>query len=338
MHDRSGSELVIWGRLPGQCETPTCVNSAGSRYNPDADRWNLMLGAVPPSLLNPRYATTPAVWTGKEMIVWSGHCNDIVCSGGGAYDPATDTWRAISELGAPAARDSYAAVWTGERVIVWGGMTYDFLHPQTAELTCVGDGAAYDPETNTWSPPLAAQGAPSPRIIPHRAWTGTRMLLWGGYFEAAPHFDLQALADGAAYDPATDTWQPMRAGGPAGGGVSVWTGSELIVWQGQSGAAYDPTSDSWRPLASENAPDPPANGPAVWTGTEMLIWGGAPAYGPGGRYNPKTNTWGAMTTAGQPSPRASAIAAWTGTDMIVWGGRTGDRPAIVLTDGARFTP
>jgi hypothetical protein len=299
-----------------------------------------MFGTVPPALANPRFNNTNAIWTGKEMLVWSGNCDggaSGICFGGGAYAPATDTWRPMNETGEPTARRAYGAVWTGTRMLVWGGMIF-VQQPLPGELQCVGDGGAYDPETDAWST-ISNAGAPSPRLGPVVAWTGTRMLVWGGNFEAAPHFDVQPLADGAAYDPVTDSWQPMRAGGPAGGGISVWTGSELIVWKGQSGAAYEPVTDSWRPLASENAPDPAAKGPAVWTGAEMLIWGGEPAYGPGGRYNPKTNTWGAMTTAGQPSvPRISPLGVWTGSEMIVWGGILGGRTAPPIFDGARFTP
>ncbi len=331
----TGTELVVWGRIPGICDA-TCINSVGARYNPAANSWTGMSAPIPASLSDAR-SSTPGIWTGKEMLVWSGHCDNHVCPGGGAYDPAADKWRALNEVGEPTARTSYGAVWAGARMLVWGGEIIDRKDPLGSWLD-VNDGGIYDPAADAWQA-MATDGAPSPRQEPHVAWTGTRMLVWGGNFEAAPHYDVVPLADGASYDPVTNAWQPMRRGGPAGGGVSVWTGSEFIIWQGQAGAAYDPASDSWRPLASENAPDPPAIGPAVWTGTEMLVWGGAPAYGPGGRYNPKTNTWGAMTTAGQPSPRTGPLAAWTGSEMLVWGGMVaGPKGGVPVTDGARFVP
>ena len=45
-----------------------------------------------------------AVWTGSEMIVWGGvngaaHLND-----GGRYNPAANSWTAVTTTGAPAAR------------------------------------------------------------------------------------------------------------------------------------------------------------------------------------------------------------------------------------------
>jgi N-acetylneuraminic acid mutarotase len=324
----TGSEFIVWGRTLDTCENSTsnCGQSVGARYNPAQNIWTGMTSAVPVDVIEGR-TNTPAVWTGKEMIVWGGRCPDI-CAGSGAYNPATDTWRVLSVTGAPSWRDFYAVAWTGTRMLIWGGET-ETVQRQLQDL---GDGAAYDPATDTWSP-MSAQGAPSARGAYVVAWTGTRMLVWGGGNASTDY-----LADGAAYDPATDTWSPMHAGGPTGPGLSVWTGSELIIWQGQSGAAYNPATDSWRPLPTDLAPDQ-ANGPGVWTGTELLIWGGDPDYGPGGRYNPKTNTWGAMTTAGQPGPRRAPIAAWTGTEMLLWGGAlAADRVPIALADGARFTP
>jgi hypothetical protein len=331
----TGTEFIVWGKLPGVCSSTTCPGSAGARYNPATDRWAPISNTVPASL-TPSRMSVPTVWTGKEMLIWSGACTDVLCAGGGAYDPATDTWREMKTLNAPEAREAYAAVWTGSRMLIWGGQTFDRAHPPPVHRN-VGDGGAYDPQTDSWTS-ITTQGAPSPRIGAHTAWTGTRMLVWGGIFTQAPNFEVHPLADGATYDPATDTWTPMHAGGPAGTGpaVSVWTGTELVVWEGQTAAAYDPQADTWRPLATENAPDPPASGPAVWTGTEVLIWGGPPAYGPGGRYNPATNTWGAMTRAGQPSPRTTPVSVWTGSEMLVWGGA--QTAKIILGDGGRFTP
>ena len=63
----------------------------------------------------------------------------------------------------------HSAVWTGTRMLVWGGYGGDPL----------GDGASYDPGSNTWSP-IAGLGAPSPRYVHRAVWTGTQMIVWGG--------------------------------------------------------------------------------------------------------------------------------------------------------------
>ena len=40
---------------------------------------------------------------------------------GGRYNPAGNSWTAVSTTGAPAARYHHTAVWTGSEMIVWGG-------------------------------------------------------------------------------------------------------------------------------------------------------------------------------------------------------------------------
>ena len=69
--------------------------------------------------------------------------------------------------------------------------------------------------------------------------------------------------------------------------TAVWTGSQLLVWGGQTvragtrtapphGMAYDPATNQWSSL-----PISPPRGRighlAVWTGSQLLIWGGSPA-------------------------------------------------------------
>jgi hypothetical protein len=51
----------------------------------------------------------------------------------------------------------------------------------------------------------------SPRFDPAAVWTGKEALVFGGYTRACSGVARQCgpLADGAAYDPATDTWRPI---------------------------------------------------------------------------------------------------------------------------------
>ena len=113
--------------------------------------------------------------------------------------------------------------------------------------------------------------APSPlgpRSAPVSAWTGTELLVWSGIPSTSdacgtdegggPLCGEPAVFDGAAYNPATDTWRTIAEGPvPAGGAPTqvipegVWTGSELVVWGGWASpiaAAYDPVTDRWRDL------------------------------------------------------------------------------------------
>ena len=84
-------------------------------------------------------------------------------------------------------------------------------------------------------------------------WTGEEVIVWGGRAG-------NDLADGAAYDPTTQTWRPITA--PSGftsryGHTAVWTEEGMLVTQGQSASGdvsdsmiYSPSSDTWRAAPS----------------------------------------------------------------------------------------
>jgi len=263
----------------------------------------------------PAYSFSPsAVWTGTEMIVWGG---TALGSAGAKYDPATDTWQAIRSMGAPSARSSHLAVWTGSEMIVWGGL-------QQNPLTWVSDGARYNPVFDTWQP-LSMANAPSPRSRATAVWTGTEMIVWGG--EDTTTF--ASLNDGARYNPATDTWEPITTtGAPSGRSqhTAVWTGSEMIIWGGIAAAAwtntggrYNPASGTWQPTVATGAPEARNNHTAVWTGTRMVVWGGTggtagnPPLNTGGRYDPVANSWQATATAGAPPTYLGFSAVQSGS-------------------------
>jgi hypothetical protein len=62
---------------------------------------------------------------------------------------------------------------------------------------------------------------------PHTAvWTGSRMIVWGGYDGS------YCLNTGAAYDPTTDTWTPTsttNAPRARERHTAVWAGSRMIL-------------------------------------------------------------------------------------------------------------
>jgi hypothetical protein len=98
------------------------------------------------------------------------------------------------------------------------------------------------------------------------------------------------LGDGAAYDPATDTWTPLpSAGAPSArtDAAAVWTGSELVVVSGlgasgplADGAAYDPSTGRWRPLTNGGSPSARSGPGAAWTGDSLILFGGLGSSGP----------------------------------------------------------
>jgi hypothetical protein len=78
-------------------------------------------------------------------------------------------------------------------------------------------------------------------------WTGSLMIVWGGY-------DGVLLNTGGRYDPATDNWTMMsttNAPSAREHHEAVWTGTAMVVSGGRRGAQldaggqYDPATDAW---------------------------------------------------------------------------------------------
>lgn len=253
------------------------------------------------------------------------HVGDIVELGGGFV--SDDTWLACGELEVlPPPSPSPATP-----------SALPSLSPEpTAERQAVGNIRTIAPG------PLGRRAAHS------AVWTGSDMIVWGG----TPGNDNVPAADGAAFDPATNTWRTIAAAPmePRAGHSAIWTGSEMILWGGSAGpdgpsngaqahgAAYDPATDSWRPIAE--APAGRLSHSVVWTGSEMIVWGGrTPGHAPsadGFAYAPLSDSWRELP----PLPveaRASHSAVWTGSEMIIWGG-SGSGPANGSADGATYDP
>lgn len=319
----TGQELVfVGGYTTSDCVAPP--GSLGGEAAESLDSYALDVKSgtwrvlsAPPQPLRVDWALGAPIWTGREVLVFSvpeldGADRPVQMM---MFDPDADTWRLGESTPGPARRD-FASVWTGQRLLVWGGyhesvtegeaQSPDAWETEQAgypnrdqrqrvvhEQEYLADGWAYDPDTDTWSPISLApiSGAAGS----YAAWTGDEMIIWGGTtargHDAAPP---QMSLLGAAYTPETDTWRTI-ADPPAdavGDGqafapwLSVWTGTEFIVWSESRpsgsppadevplsvalGAAYNPTTDRWRGL-----PETPlwhVRG-AVWTGRSALLHG-----------------------------------------------------------------
>ena len=364
----TGREMVVWGGLASLDSDPL---TDGAAYDPATRTWRRVAAAP----LTPRY--DPAVvWSGREMLVFGGTsvAGDILADGA-AWDPATGRWRALpaSPLGA---RDGAVVAWAGDRLVVWGGAT---VPPPDAPATddtaseMKADGAAYVPATDTWVP-VAAAPIPA-RSGAESVWTGTRLVITGGYHEG----DEEDRSDGAALDLVSGAWAPI-APRPAPGScgadhpcAGLWTGSRALF--PASGLAYDSAGDRWSAMPPYPSADSSlAAAPAVWTGSRLLAWGAPAAGTDDGTADPDAgaadpgaaDAGGADAAAGDETDSASQppappvagaydpgpngwqpaaagplrgrvlhTAVWTGQVMIVWGGTDGDR---ALPDGAAFRP
>lgn len=285
----TGQAMIIWGGFGGTWGEDVNHND-GARYSPASDAWKAVsTGGAPAARFD-----VPAVWTGKEMLVWGGFTDshsryqgghaDAHLNTGGRYNPETDSWKPIAARGAPTKRCWHALVWTGKEMIVWGGGN---------ATKALNDGGRYNPARDTWRT-MSTDGAPGARVHPVAVWTGKEMIVWGG---ASREADAGAVyfENGARYNPETDTWRPMSTVGAPKGRIltlGVWTGTEMLVWGGVNDAQAGGVEDASRYM------------------------------GTGARYDPANDTWTEMTNVGAPTPRLTS-GVWTGEGLLIFGGYNG---------------
>ena len=220
-------------------------------------------------------------------------------------------------------------------MIVWGGLNYN--NP-------LGTGDSYNPATDTWKT-ISLINAPSPRANHTAVWTGTDMVIWGGYYGDPSNGVL--LNTGGRYSPVSDAWKATTTTNAPTARLyhtAVWTGTEMLIWGGQdstseanTGGRYDPNTDSWKTMTTTNAPAGRYQHSVVWTGSVMIVWGGRSSSGyfnSGARYNPSTDKWTSISGTNAPGVRFGQSGIWTGSVMIVWGGWNG----TYLSDGAKYNP
>ncbi len=250
-----------------------------------------------------------------------------------AISTTPDTWLAVQSLNATEGITRHTAIWTGSKMIVWGGIE--------VENILVNYRRIYDPVTDTWS---AISNAPiAERYFHTTIWTGTHMIVWGGRDNNG------SFNDGAAYNPATDTWtllNTVNAPEARHSHTAVWTGTEMLIWGGNAtsgmtntGSKYNFSTNTWTTIPTASAPSERFFHSAIWTGGKMIVWGGFNAtFGnDGGIYNNATNTWeGPTSLTNAPDARYEHTTVWTGSEMIVWGGQS---PFFEVGEsGAKYNP
>lgn len=209
-------------------------------------------------------------------------------------------------------------------------------------------GIALGTLAGTWS---TVADAPIQGRQGHTAiWTGSEMIIWGGEPGPAAIDDNRTSdgADGAAYDPSSDTWRLLPRAPIKGRTLhaAVWTGREMVVWGGRAnddspsgdGAAYDPATNRWRMLAP--APFVSSGSKAVvWARDHLVVVDGAvdtngPVHLSAASYDPATDDWAALPGVDPPFANAFSLA-WTGNDIVLLVTRF-DQPAsgFLLTPGS----
>lgn len=184
------------------------------------------------------------VHDGKIVWLWHHDHHSVV------YDPAADAWAPLAAEPFTTRVGSVLASVAGS-LIVWSGSPKAYRFASADSPVAGGmrlDGTAWRE--------MQAKGAPSARAGAVHVWTGRELVVWGGR-KGKP------ITNGAAYDPATDTWRRLSAKNAATthNGEYLWSGTELWLWGGahvsvrtgisksSAGFAYDPAADAWRALA-----------------------------------------------------------------------------------------
>ncbi len=357
----TGSEMIVWGGLapgppvgdpPPEIPDYTPLDDGG-RYDPAFGGWTAT-GGTPPSARG----RAAAAWTGDALLVAGGFDGadwlDPAADGTAfsSYDPSADAWD--TALPQPPAGGMMAAPFEAPQAL-WTGESLWLQQPASGRLLARWSGGA-------WSQPPAPPATPDRRYA-SLAWTGRRLLLWGGVSGMPGSEVLEG--GGLIWDTATGAWSTIPADPPSSpaarfGHFGVWTGSEMLIWGGAR--SPDPSGDYSRPNDAVSsggrfAPDwaspidggtwtsmpvPPtaaARGHSmVWTGAEMIVWGGqiADPVLDGVRYDPATDVWSSTSQTGAPLARADHTAVWTGAEMVVFGGR--DAAGAVMSTGGRYDP
>jgi hypothetical protein len=182
----TGSEMLVWGGF-GDLNT-------GGRYSLASNSWSAITTNNAPQ----GRVSHSAAWSGSEMLIWGGTWDDplqpdlVYLQTGGRFSPASGAWTAMSTNGAPSGRSDHTALWAGSRFIVWGG-----YYPPSQSI--LSDGRQYNVTSNAWAP-ISSSGAPSARYLHSAVWTGSQMIIWGGFDGTA------FLKSGARYTAAADSW------------------------------------------------------------------------------------------------------------------------------------
>lgn len=272
----------------------------------------------------PGTADGAPVWTGAELVLWSG---GGFTGAGAAYAPASGTWRtAASSPLVP--RNGHSGVWTGREVVYWGG--------SDAGMTALADGAAYDPAADRWR---AVAPSPLPPRSRHEAvWTGTEMVVWGGLAGCCSIDSVIHATEAAAYDPAADRWRrlpdvPPPWSGDDGGALTGVVDGRVLIWREGRLAVLDPAATAWRDLGAPPTADGDdvdcmmSDGPRVagtFTAGGLAVWAGGCEARTGAAYDVRTGRWSRLGNA--PRGGLHIAVATPQVVAVVW--RVDDPPRL----------
>jgi hypothetical protein len=198
------------------------------------------------------------------------------------------------------------------------------------------------------APPL------SPRTGASAAWTGTEVVVFGGWdflcppgAECAPDPSTQTFVDGAAYDPASGTWRPMTpAPTPVTNAEAVSVGGDVYVLAPCGPGAncvtaelllrYRSDVDQW---STHRGPPGGAGVALVAAGGRLLAVNGfdesSDLAGPDATFDPATGSWTELPDDPLPQLYDRQIVA-VGGDLLLFGKQLGTAQSPGPLLGARL--
>lgn len=317
-----------YNNMPGP--TPTCSidQGIGTLTNGQA-RWTTQTGSVTYTLTCMNSAGSDQ----RQLTMDVSRCGPV---------GATTGW--IETIPAPPTGLSHqtSAVWIGNGLFIYDGGSYNKTRK----------GAVWNRATGQWTL-VSTTNAPQSVANFGLAWTGSRVVLWGGIDTAGI---VNVRKSGALYDPATDTWSGTTiTGAPQArqSPIVQWTGTHLSVFDGNASTSinfpmnwgtldsglWDPVTDTWSVVPySANAPRGIGTR-ATWTGNGLLATGGRTQSSTSGWYStwqsPAT-TWSSPCTVAHARRWSSLV--WAGNNTgIWWGGQDGETGGPYHGDGFRIT-
>lgn len=321
----TGERMVVWGDSFKSLK----------EYNPSNNHWRAL-----PSYYAPRPgANYVSGYVDGKLICWGGLLN----SQGWVYDFEKEIWSEIENRYAPSQRQNAYAVSMGDKFFVWGGLKVEMLNGQ-AYSERMTDGGVFDVKSNQW---VTIHASPdiSPRYESSIVWTGSKVIIWGGYVEKE-NGEMVITNTGIIFDPKTMTWTSLPMDGdpsPRHYHTALWTGTQMIIWGGENdpratysglkdGGVFDFESFSWKSITAPQFSVGNRFQQAVWTGHLMLVWGGQDTTNASSStigkdsmsfFDPSNNIWSKKDRLMGPESHMDTLSFWTGAEMIVWGPKGG---------------
>jgi hypothetical protein len=226
-HEQTSSKVIVFGGLG----VGGAINTGGIYTPTIGDTAAPLITSISPRYLNPAGSETVTI-NGENFV--NGATVDI---GGSACTSVTYVSSAQLTCTSPV----HAA----------GTVELKITNPD-AQIASNGGGLHY---TTTWTA-TTTTAEPGIRYLHTAVWSGSRMLIFGGY-------DSNSVNTGGSYDPIGDSWSELSttdAPSIRHNHTAVWSGTRMLIFGGNGGSnlntggSYDPAGDSWTAISTTDAP------------------------------------------------------------------------------------